>query len=109
MAHLFVNYKFQPYPDKPDWELLYKPEQKRSFNIWLSRQDQLEDMIPDDCEVEIFRDAFNPDKECWYVLIGDNKYQTPLFFGQTLEQALIQAIMHELHKKKWVGGKWVNI
>ena len=74
-------------------------------HTWLPRQDQLQNMIPDDCEIEIGKDALKKD-EVWYALICDNKYKVPLCLGQTSEQALIKAIMHKFHKKKWGSGQW---
>lgn len=44
-GHLFVNHQHQPKEDDAKWELIYLKKDNRKFNIWLPRQDQLQEML----------------------------------------------------------------
>jgi len=87
--------------------------EKKTYDMgeltYLPSQKDLQGMIPDDCEIEVGRNALKPGLESckdWYALVGDNKYSVPLCTGDTPNQALIQAAMYELYKKKWNEEGW---
>ena len=71
--------------------------------VWLPRQDQLWAMLPK-----------NQDYHCLYIAtdeVGhDNWHFSPVvdeineIWAATLEQALTQGVMWELHQKKWDGS-----
>jgi len=96
---LFINYRHQPDPDKPDWELLYKPDQKKAFNIWLPRQDQLQDMVKDD-----FPDLGSILDHVRRFWINNTLYY-PVDF-KSMEQLWLAFVMHEKYGKKWDGEDW---
>ncbi len=72
--------------------------------IWLPTIEQLMGMIPDKCEFELGRDRLKKETVKAFFVVVDDGF--PLFSGNIPQEALIQAVMHELHNKKWTGTEW---
>ena len=106
VGRLFVNYAHQPYEDRIDWELIYKPDEYKRFNIWLPRQDQLQEMIGEKSMGGLIH-RFHQ----WYhshlsvVTIKENE---TYFFMMSMEQLWLALAMFELYKKSWNGTDWVK-
>ena len=102
---LFINYRHQPDPDKPDWELLYKPDQKKAFNIWLPRQDQLQEIVWNKWyhgDMTGNFNSFNVWQKMNWIWGNSNEGQ----WFKTAEQLFLAFVMHEKYGKKWDGEDW---
>ena len=74
----------------------------RKQNIWLSRQDQLQEILGGD----IFANCWNI---AYYVSPFINTELTDYYRSfKTMEQLWLAFVMHECFKKTWLNGDWVK-
>jgi hypothetical protein len=111
----FAVYNLQNFPlGGWHWCVDNVGEYQQQTLVPLSRQDQLQGMLPTDILWSLSRCA---------TVIGqpfkggikhkaNYQYRNKLYnydlCGETPEQALIQGVMHELHSKTWDGERWVT-
>lgn len=95
-GYLLVNYLIQPRKDNNLWELEYKIEEYKTFNIWLPRQDQLQDIIIDKYKEEEF--PIYVMLECMYNYEGGLGNSSE---DRSLEQAWLAFVMIEKYNKQW--------
>ena len=100
---LFVNYRYQPYIDKSRWEELYKREEYKEFNIWLPRQDQLQEIYGSISKgyglTWVFAEWLRDENTTKYIV--EQKFNTQ-------EQLWLIFIMWEKYDKCWNGKEWVG-
>lgn len=100
-GHLFINYLYQPKKESNEWVLIYRDDEKKDFNIWLPRQDQLQKITKSDWSIHFssihgFMVTFDD---------PDFEYKT---MAKTSEQAFLQFVMLKLYNKKWDGETWTK-
>jgi hypothetical protein len=70
-------------------------------DIWLPRQDQLQELHMDKSGIKSIRECLN--------LLGDIKcFLGILNNAETMEQLQLQVLMFNLYNKRWDGHKWIN-
>lgn len=82
-------------------------------HIWLPRQDKIQEMMCDDVNYEAFALGVNDEDTIFELLFSRliTVYESGVFIGIKAcsgEQLWLIFYMHEFHKLKWDGKKWVK-
>lgn len=69
-------------------------------DVWLPRQDQLQDMMDYvDCAAESIESFYQ-----WWEIYSQHHYST----RESMEQLWLAFVMKEKYNKKWNGEEWIN-
>lgn len=115
---VYVNYSHQPNPKSNEWKMILRKEDDlMDNNVWLPRQDQLQQLIKPKHEIYFNKNLFVliAFAEWYYLSTADQKDKTLwnyIIEFKSNEQLWLAYYMAKVHSKYWSGNTdkvWVKL